>query len=165
MYTASSSKTFAESAKELADGKTAMESLVKELNADISPAKTESWNTTVFSAAEAASLQRAADTLADAKSGSWVSIGSNNDKIQQAIAALSIGYQVVNRPDPVQLTKSAIDRAKTAQANIDTFLLAHDRLVGNLRAFLAQYATSYQPGCFAKSARSQNHQPNSKDWS
>ena len=147
VYTEAPDKTFDTSARQMADGRTAVENLAEELNSDISPTKTESFSTTVTDAWEVANLKMAADTLADAKRGSWTTIGSNNDKINQAIAILRSGYQVTIRPDPLQLTASAIDRAKTAQAAIDKFLAAHTELFTGLNAFLDQYSKAYAPGC------------------
>ena len=151
MYTGSPSRTFASNAQELGDGRTSLEDLMKILNADISPNKTESWNTTILEAKEAADLQRAANLLAEAKTASWTTIGSNNDKINQVIGILSVqyGYQADGRPNPSELIKSTIARAQRTQAAIDGFLQAHTEMVSDLNGFLDQYGKTYERGCRA----------------
>jgi hypothetical protein len=149
LYGNATSTTFVATAQALGDARTSVENLPHALEALISATPTDSFSTTVVGAKEAANLKIAADQLADAQRGSWSSVGEQNEKIKRAIGTLraSFGYQGNGGPGPLQLITTSLDRTTKAQTSIDDFVQMHNKLLGELHAFLDQYNQSYQPGC------------------
>jgi hypothetical protein len=150
LYGNATSKTFVTTTQALGDARISMENLPHALQALISETPTDSFNTTVLGALEAAKLKNAADQLADAQRGNWLRpVGERNQNIRQAIGMLRVGWgeRVDGRPHPQVLITTSLDLATKAQSSIDDFVQVHSKLLHDLQAFLDQYKRSYQPGC------------------